>query len=105
MFQEDLVKMQKLLKLIPKGKVTTYGILAAAMDIPRGWRYVGYLLKSNPDPEKYPCYKVVRSNGEVGGYSVPRGAEEKIRRLGKDNVTINNGRIVNFRSKIFNFSM
>jgi len=105
MFQQDLKKLQKLLLVIPKGRVTTYGILAKVMDMPRKSRYIGRLLGLNPCPDKYPCYKVVKSDGSVGGYSNEDGIKEKIRRLSKDNVIINKRRIVDFESKIFKFNM
>lgn len=100
MFHQDLSNLQKLLAKIPKGKVATYAGLAKAMKVPRSWRYAGYLLKSNPEPDKYPCYKVVRSDGLVGGYSGPGGLREKIRRLRLDGVIINNGKIVSLKSCI-----
>lgn len=103
MFKEDLEKIQKLLSLIPQGKVTTYSLMAKALGKPKSWRYVGYLLKSNPEPEKYPCYKVVKSSGEIGGYSGENGQARKIRRLAVDNVTIKERKVVDFESKIFNF--
>ena len=92
--KNNLVKIQKLLLKIPEGKVTTYAILADKLKVPRGGRYVGNLLHINPLPERYPCYKVVKSNGESGGYA--RGAKEKIKRLRQDGISIRSGRIENF---------
>jgi len=105
MFKKDLSQMQKLLLKVPRGMVATYGGVAKAMGRPRSARYIGFLLKSNPEPDKYPCYKVVRGDGAVGGYSAPRGVKEKIRRLAQDNVIIKKGRVLKFESKIFNFTM
>jgi len=103
MFKEDLFRLQKLLLRIPRGRVATYGGMAGALRMPKSARYVGFLLKSNPEPDRYPCYKVVRSDGAVGGYSGSGGSKEKIRRLGKENVMIKKGKVVDFESKIFNF--
>ena len=101
MFQQDLPNLQKLLTKIPPGKVSTYGALAKAMKMPKACRYVGYLLKSNPEPDIYPCYKVVRSDGSVGGYSGPGGLKEKIRRLRRDGVIINSGRVKSLKSYVY----
>lgn len=101
MNQKDLHTLQKLLLKIPKGKVSTYGILAKAMNRPRNSRYIGYLLKSNPQPNKYPCYKIVKSNGETGGYSGVGGLEEKIRRLQTDSVIIKGGRISDLKNCLY----
>ena len=103
MFQRDLVTVQNLLKRIPKGKITTYKDLAKAIGKPRSARYVGYLLKNNPEPDKYSCYKVVKSDGKIGGYSGMGGVKGKIRRLQKDGVKIEAGRIKDFRERLFNF--
>lgn len=83
----------KLLKKIPKGNVTTYAALAkAAKTSPRA---VGAIMRSNRHPDEYPCYKVVRSSGEIGGYdgSEERNIKKKIKLLKKDGIKIRNGRI------------
>lgn len=82
-------KMQKLLLKIPKGKVTTYKEIAKQLEIhPRA---AGKLLNKNPDGDTYPCYKVVYSNGGLGGYG--GNLKEKIRRLKRDGIEIKNGKI------------
>ncbi len=78
-----------LLNKIPKGKVTSYKIIAEKLHIhPRA---VGMLLHVNPLPDKHPCYKVVEHCGRIGGYA--DGIREKIRRLRSDGVEIYNSRI------------
>ncbi|MBU0577680.1 MGMT family protein [Patescibacteria group bacterium] len=94
-------KLQQLLLQIPKGKVTTYKEIAHAMGI-KGYRFVGQLLNKNPYPDKYPCYKVVNSDGRIGGYGL--GVKEKIRRLETDGVIIENGKVINFKSVLFKFT-
>jgi len=88
--------------LIPKGKVTTYGILAKAMGRPKAYRYAGNLLGRNPYPDEYPCYKVVKGSGEIGGYSGKQDVKEKTRRLRKDGVIVERGRIAQLGKFIFN---
>ena len=82
--------MEELLK-IPEGKATTYGALARKLNTSP--RAVGQALKRNKYPNKFPCYKVVYSDGRVGNYSGRGGRAEKIRRLKKDGVEIRNGRV------------
>ena len=80
-----------LLKRIPKGRVTTYAELAkAAGSSPRG---VASTLASNASPDTFPCYKVVMSDGGLGGYSAPGGVAEKERRLKADGIVISGGRV------------
>lgn len=100
MNRQDLAIIQKLLLKIPCGRVVTYQILAKAIGKPKNARYVGYLLKNNPEPDKYPCYKVVRSDGKIGGYSGFGGEKGKIRRLRKDGVKIELGRVNNLKEAL-----
>ncbi len=80
-----------LLMQIPDGMVTTYGDLARALGDIKAARACGYMLSMNSDPDNIPCYKVVMSDGSLGGYSL--GLDEKIRRLKNDKIEVNNGKI------------
>lgn len=48
---------------IPKGKVATYGQVAALAGNPRWSQIVGYALHSNPRPLEIPCHRVVNRFG------------------------------------------
>ncbi len=52
-------------KRIPKGKVASYGTVAAMAGNPRWARVVGYALHVNPEPGVIPCHRVVTKNGCV----------------------------------------
>ena len=93
-------KLQQILQQIPKGKITTYKEVAHAMGI-KGYRFVGQLLNKNKYPNKYPCYKVVQSDGGIGGYA--KGEKEKIKRLKADGIEVENGKIVDFEEKLYRF--
>lgn len=88
----------KLICKIPKGKVTTYKEVAEALGV-RGYRWVGKILSKNPKPVEIPCHRVVKSNGEVGGYIM--GVEKKIELLRSEGIPIKNGKIVNFQRYFF----
>ncbi len=83
-----------LLTKIPPGKVTTYGELARkAKTSPRA---VGQIMRRNPHPEIYPCYKVVSSSGQVHGYAgclIGKNPKKKITLLRKDGIEIIDGKI------------
>ncbi len=93
-------KLQELLTQIPKGKVTTYKEIAGAMGT-RGYRFVGQLLHKNPYPDKFPCYKVVRSDGSLGGFAL--GARDKIRRLNGDGIMVRGNKIAGFENVLHKF--
>ncbi len=84
-------RVLKLVAMVPKGKVTTYKELARAMGRPRSYRAVANALAKNPHPIKIPCHRVVRSNGEVGGYRL--GVRRKVKLLVQEGIKIENGKI------------
>ena len=57
-------KIYEVVKSIPKGKVATYGQVAALAGNPRMARVVGYALHQNPLPGVIPCHRVVNRLGK-----------------------------------------
>lgn len=56
-------KIYDVVQKIPKGKVATYGQVAALAGNPRWSQIVGYALHSNPRPLEIPCHRVVNRFG------------------------------------------
>ena len=50
---------------IPRGKVASYGQVAALAGNPRWARVVGYALHVNPRPGEIPCHRVVTRDGRT----------------------------------------
>ncbi|MBF0483829.1 MAG: MGMT family protein [Candidatus Omnitrophica bacterium] len=53
---------------IPLGETRTYQWVAKQLGKPGAVRAVGNALRRNPYPLIIPCHRVVKSNGDVGGY-------------------------------------
>ena len=53
---------------IPAGKVTNYKTLAKHIGKPRAVRSIATAIGRNPLSWLIPCHRVLRSNGELGGY-------------------------------------
>lgn len=53
---------------IPYGETRSYAWVAEACETPRAYRAVGHALAINPIPIVVPCHRVLRSNGQLGGY-------------------------------------
>lgn len=86
----------KFLKTIPKGRVTTYGAVAKACGVPIS-RNVGWILKQNTDPDKIPCYRVVRSDGRLAKSYAFGGLEGQKKWLRADGIRFTpSGKIKNF---------
>lgn len=64
--KEFFKKVYDLVKEIPKGKVTTYGIIAEKLGNKKHARVVGYALNSVVNTD-IPCHRVVNRNGELSG--------------------------------------
>lgn len=58
-------KIYEFVKNIPKGKVATYGQIAAHLGNKHLARAVGNILHQNPDPKHIPCYRVVNACGKL----------------------------------------
>lgn len=58
-------RVYEVVRRIPKGKVATYGQVAALAGAPRNARFVGYALHSNPEPGVIPCHRVVFRDGSL----------------------------------------
>lgn len=55
-------------KQIPKGKVSTYKLIAKAIGKPGASQAVGSALAINPFAPTVPCHRVIASNGSIGGF-------------------------------------
>lgn len=84
-------RVLKLVKKIPKGKVSTYKEVARALGNPLACRAVANALAKNPLLVKIPCHRVIRSDGKVGGYKL--GTEQKIKLLKEEGIEISNEKI------------
>jgi methylated-DNA-[protein]-cysteine S-methyltransferase len=71
-FQQNVLE---LLRTIPFGTAVSYGELAERAGVPGGGRAVGNVMKHNPIPIMYPCHRVVRADGSIGGFGM--GSEVK----------------------------
>ena len=91
-------KVWNMAKKIPKGKVTTYKILAQKLGC-KSYRAIGNALNKNPHAPIVPRHRVVKSDGTVGGFA--HGIKKKIELLRKEGIIIKNGKIVDFEKKLY----
>ena len=91
----------EIVRLIPKGHVTSYGAIAACLGTKRSARMVGWAMNaSHKVRPKVPAHRVVNRNGMLTGkhhFSTPDKMEELLKR---EKVKIKNDRVVDFK-KIF----
>jgi methylated-DNA-[protein]-cysteine S-methyltransferase len=89
-FQQSVLRAQH---AIPRGSVSSYGLIAAHIGAPDGARAVGNVLAGNPFPLIVPCHRTVLSNFHLGGFQ--SGAEMKRALLERERVIFDEmGRVV-----------
>lgn len=87
-------KVYVVTKKIPRGKVSTYAAVAAAIGKPLAYRAVAQALSRNRD-KNTPCHRVVLSSGEIGGYGggFGGGSAKKAKLLRAEGVLLRDDKI------------
>ena len=73
-------RIHAVVRRIPRGRVATYGQIAALAGIPGHARRVGYALHALPTDSTVPWHRVINARGEVSRRKVP-GSELSQRML------------------------
>jgi len=90
---------------IPRGKVTTYRLIAKKLET-KAYRAVGNACRNNPYAPKVPCHRVVKSDGTIGGFAGKtsgKTVQNKVELLRKEGVQVIDGKIVDFEKVLFKF--
>lgn len=83
-------KVYEFLRTIPKGKVVTYGQIAEYLGNKKMARVVGNILHNNPNQNKYPCYKVIDSKGNLSKHFAFGGIDKQKEKLETEGIVVNN---------------
>lgn len=86
-------EVYEFLRKIPRGKVVTYGQIAAYLGNKKMARVVGNVLHKNPDPDKYPCYKVVDNRGNLSKHFAFGGIDKQKEKLEGDGIVVENYKV------------
>jgi len=88
-------------RLIPKGRVSTYGAIAKSLGSGKSSRIVGWAMNNaHQKKPKVPAHRVVNRNGELTGKFHFRTKTEMQELLEKEKVKINADKVVDFK-KLF----
>ena len=93
-------KVYKIVRLIPPGKVTTYGDIAKTLGT-KDARKVGWALHANPYPD-VPCHRVVNKDGKLAENYAFDGWKEQKRRLIEEGILFKEEKTVNLKKYFFN---
>jgi len=86
-------------KLIPYGKVTTYGSIAKYLGSPKSARMVGWALNAlnaSDSDSNVPAHRVVNQSGLLTGKHHFKGTNLMQQLLENEGIKIENNKIVNF---------
>lgn len=64
-FSKKVIKW--LLNNVPYGQITSYSEIGKNIDS-KAYRAIGNIVKKNPYPLLIPCHRVIRKNGQLGGF-------------------------------------
>jgi methylated-DNA-protein-cysteine methyltransferase-like protein len=86
-FKESIYKV---VRLIPEGKVASYGQVALYVGIPRGARQVGWMLNQSKEGDIVPWWRVVNNTGRVSVKGFRCSASEQAELLRQEGLKISN---------------
>lgn len=92
----------EVVRQVPKGKVTSYGAIAAYLGTKLSARMVGWAMNAATNAKsKVPAQRVVNRNGFLSGkhhFSTPTAMEELLK---KDGVDVKNDTVVDFKKRFW----
>jgi methylated-DNA-protein-cysteine methyltransferase-like protein len=102
--EKDFFQMvYQVVRLVPKGRVTSYGAIAAYLGAKSSSRVVGYAMNgAHHVKPKVPAHRVVNRNGLLTGkhhFETPYQMQEL---LAKEKILVENDKIVDFKNKFWN---
>lgn len=86
-----------IVRLIPKGRVTSYGSIAKALGTPQSSRIVGWAMNASHKHPDIPAHRVLNRNGLLTGkmhFETPDRMEELLKMEG---VEVKNDQVVDFK--------
>ena len=90
---EAAARIYAAIAAIPRGRVASYGAIAARAGLPGRARLVGRLLGEVPADVELPWFRVLRASGHIAMPPGSRGFREQARRLKAEGVEVVNGRV------------
>jgi methylated-DNA-protein-cysteine methyltransferase-like protein len=92
----------EVVRLVPKGRVTTYGEIAAFIGSPGASRMVGWAMNaSHTATPPVPAHRVVNRNGLLSGKQHFHPPELMIRLLEHEGVEVINDKVQNFNKLLW----
>ena len=92
-------KVYQVTKMVPEGRVTTYGAIAKYLGAPGSARMVGWALNNCHSQDDFiPAHRVVNRNGYLTGKHHFHGPDIMQDLLESEGIQVNNDKIIDFHN-------
>jgi methylated-DNA-protein-cysteine methyltransferase related protein len=99
-------QVYEVVRLIPPGRVTSYGAIARYLGSAQSSRMVGWAMNnSHNQPGNVPAHRVVNRNGLLTGKHFFGGSLVMQELLESEGLVVENDQVVNFREKFWDPSI
>ena len=95
-------RVYKVVKTIPVGRVTTYGLIAKKLGSASSARTVGWALNACHNDSSIPAHRVVNRNGLLSGKHHFKGFDLMKQLLENEGIEVNDDKVVDFKIKLWN---
>tara|TARA_B100000900_G_scaffold256270_1_gene218387 strand:+ start:758 stop:1090 length:333 start_codon:yes stop_codon:yes gene_type:complete len=94
-------KVYKVVKLIPPGRVSTYGLIARYLGSKSSSRLVGYAMNASHNDPTIPAHRVVNRLGILTGKHHFSGSNLMKNLLESEGITVKNEQVINFKNFVW----
>tara|TARA_B100000989_G_scaffold221314_1_gene169040 strand:- start:3065 stop:3382 length:318 start_codon:yes stop_codon:yes gene_type:complete len=95
-------RVYNVVRTIPAGRVTTYGLIAKKLGSASSARTVGWALNASHNDSSIPAHRVVNRNGLLSGKHHFKGFNLMKQLLENEGVKVNDDKVVDFNIKLWN---
>ena len=95
-------RVYDVVRTIPVGRVTTYGLIAKKLGTASSARTVGWALNACHNDSSIPAHRVVNRNGLLSGKHHFKGLDLMKQLLENEGIEVNDDKVVDFNIKLWN---
>ena len=95
-------RVYDVVRTIPFGRVTTYGLIAKKLGTASSARTVGWALNACHNDSSIPAHRVVNRNGLLSGKHHFKGFDLMKQLLENEGIEVNDNKVVDFNTKLWN---
>jgi len=98
-------RVYKVVRLIPSGRVSTYGLIAKSLGTPKSARVVGYAMNASHKINDVPAHRVVNRIGLLTGKHHFSGTNLMKELLESEGIVVKDNLITNFQNILWDPSV